>query len=263
MLACKSTHMLAKSQKVDSLQDLSAEQTIHIVFKVNAVKQIHPAKNYDFLLSQHDLTPALKSLPRWCEGTDISTSWVQQLQSWQSWGAATNALTGQAKREPTQKVKRRERLHIWCEKKQVMLRFCYVVKWAPVTSFKTALEHKHAVYQLVRGWPNFDTIVIFGAFCKCRDFFFWGESSGCWKQETLLPHQNACSVYWSRTASMVACKSTHKTAESQKVDSVLETLRCTNKTHHFPTKALVQCTDHAEPKCSRVKAHTFWLEAKK
>ena len=117
-----------------------------------------------------------------------------------------------------------------------MLRLCYVVKWAPVTLFKTALEHIHAVYHLIRGWQNFNTVVIFGAFCMCRDFFFWGESSGCWKQETLLPHESACSVYGTRTASMVACKSTYKAAESQKVDSVLETLRC-NKTHHSPNES--------------------------
>ena len=36
-----------------------------------------------------------------------------------------------------------------------------------------------------------------------------------------------------------------------------------NKKHCFPTKALDQCMNAAQPECLRVKAPTFWLSAKK
>ena len=46
------------------------------------------------------------------------------------------------------------------------------------------------------------------------------------------------------------------------MDSVFGAHRLTNKKHFFPTKALVQCVNFAQPECSHVKAHTLYISAK-
>ena len=46
------------------------------------------------------------------------------------------------------------------------------------------------------------------------------------------------------------------------MDSVFGAHRLTSKKHFFPTKALVQCMNYAQPECSHVKAHTLYISAK-